>query len=30
LVFIPFRPQSYFYVDSVINAVTFAKNSLPD
>ncbi len=29
LVFVPFRPQSYFYVDSIINAVTFAKNSLP-
>lgn len=29
LVFVPFRPQNYFYVDSVISAVTFAKNSLP-
>jgi hypothetical protein len=30
LVFVPFRPQNYFYVDSIISAVTFAKNSLPD
>jgi DNA-directed RNA polymerase subunit RPC12/RpoP len=29
LVFVPFRPQSYFYVDSIINAVTFAKSSAP-
>ncbi len=29
LVFVPFRPQNYFYVDSILNAVTFAKNSLP-
>jgi len=28
LVFVPFHPQNYFYVDSVINAVTFSKHSI--
>ncbi|MEA3297291.1 MAG: hypothetical protein U9R56_05450, partial [candidate division Zixibacteria bacterium] len=26
LVFAPFHPESYFYVDSVLNSVTFEKN----
>ncbi len=28
LVFVPFRPEHYFYVDTVQNAVTFAKAAL--
>lgn len=28
LFYAPFHPQSYFYVDSVINTVTFAKNAV--
>ena len=26
LVFVPFHPESYFYVDSILNSVTFEKN----
>jgi len=28
LLFAPFHPESYFYVDSVLNSVTFEKNTL--
>ncbi len=29
LIFVPFHPEHYFYVDSVINAITFEKSIAP-
>jgi hypothetical protein len=25
LVYLPFRPENYFYIDSILNSVTFEK-----